>query len=59
MRQTINVARAIELRDSGMSWRLIGVQLAIEDDRELPYLQNSVKQAVHDHRRKRKWLGNL
>lgn len=43
----INVARAAQLRDEGLTWRQIGELLAIEESRPIQYLASSVYQAVY------------
>lgn len=59
-RTTINIARAVELRNSGqvefrvkgrrnnkLSWREVGQQLAEEEGRSVPYGPAAIYRAVH------------
>lgn len=46
---SINAKRAAELRASGLSWRLVGQRLAVEEGRSLPYQAGSVLIAVTRH----------
>ena len=49
----IDATRAVVLYDQIKSWRLVGVALAKEEKRELPYLGASVYAAVRRHRKLR------
>lgn len=45
-RPQINTRRARELRASGLSWREVGVRLAKEERRRVPYQAPGVSSAV-------------
>ena len=44
-KDTIDVERGLELRDEGLSWREIGIQLARDAGRSLPYQTQAVRDA--------------
>jgi len=46
----IDVNRAMALREAGMTWKAIGIQLAQEDGRETPYGGTAVYSAVRRYR---------
>lgn len=54
-REPINVARAVELYETkGMNWTKVGIQLAKEEGRPLPYTGAAVATAVHHHNKGRR-----
>jgi hypothetical protein len=48
-RRAMNVDRAAELRDTGATWAEVGIRLAEEEGRSIPYTASSAENAV------RKW----
>jgi hypothetical protein len=49
----INADRARELRSTGMTWREIGIALANEEGRKVPYLADPVFRVATDSRGRR------
>lgn len=51
-RREINVERALELKAQGLTYRDIGIKMAEEERRALPYTHDSISSAIGRERRR-------